>query len=176
MSESLVCEDPLAPSDAVLVESWGKPFLAGLSHAAALQREGYAGRTIVVRLIPRENEFMSPEAMEQIWELYCQSVGLRNTEVAAVKQVEPITLNMARQVGQLLKGQQIKSVRLVSPVFHSKRSLLSYREILEPLGIRVRCTPVSGAIDRYYWWKTNHDIVMVIEEFLKLQYYRIFVF
>lgn len=176
MSESLVHEDQMAPSDVILVESWENPFLAGLSHAATLQHDGYAGHAIVIRLIPRNNELISSDATERIWQLYCMSAGLRNPEVVAVNQVEPITLNMARQIGKLLMGSPIRSVTLISPLFHSKRSLLSYREILEPLGISVRCTPISGAIDRYYWWKTNHDMLMVIEEFLKLQYYRIFLF
>ncbi len=175
VGQSLIYEDKLAPTDVILVENFEAPFLAGLSRAVKLRDEGYSERILVVRLIPRESRFISSNFLGQVWDSYCQAVGIDDPEIVAVEQVEPVTKNMAKQLASTLKKTSVESAILISGIFHSKRSCLVYREVLEPLGIQLRCLPVSGAVDPDHWWKTSHDALYVVEEFLKLQYYRLFV-
>jgi len=175
VGRSLIYEDKLVPSDVILVENFEAPFLAGLSQAVRLQDAGYSERILVVRLIPRESRFISSTFLGQVWDSYCQAVGIHDPEIVVVEQVEPITLNMAKQLTSTLKKTSVESAILISGIFHSKRSCLTYREVLEPLGIQLSCLPVSGTVDPDHWWQTSHDALYVIEEFLKLQYYRLFV-
>jgi len=174
VGRSLIHEDELAPSDVIVVENFEGPFFEGLSRAVRLQEEGFSPRILVLRLLPRESGFSST-LLEQIWDSYCHAVGIHDPEIVAVKQVEPITFNIAQQLASTLEKTTIRSAILITGVFHSNRSCLTYQEVLEPLGIEIRCLPVSSVTDPDHWWQTSHDALYVVEEFLKLQYYRLFV-
>ena len=64
---------------------------------------------------------------------------------------------------------------VVTRGFRSKRSLLVYHAVLDPVGIKVSCMPVFGQKTPDNWTVTWHGIQEVIEQFLKLRFYRFYV-
>ncbi len=59
-------------------------------------------------------------------------------EIVPIREVEPITLNAARDVQRFLEREHIRSVIVVTPLFRSRRSALVYGATLGRAGIAVR--------------------------------------
>jgi hypothetical protein len=92
-----------------------------------------------------------------------------------VREVEPISLNAAMDIRDFVEREGIKSVVVVSPLFRSRRSLLVYDATLGAAGIAVGCEPVRDHRDPHDWSDSMHGIQNVAEQWLKLQYYRLYV-
>lgn len=91
------------------------------------------------------------------------------------QEIEPISLNAAYQVRDVLTKAGLKSVIVVTPGFRSQRSSLVYQTVLTPVGITVYCVPVFGQKTSQNWAATWHGMQEVTEQFLKLQFYRFYV-
>ena len=61
-----------------------------------------------------------------------------------------------------------------SPSFR-RRSLLVYNATLGRAGITVRCEPARGIQAVVTWPRSWHGVQSVLEQWLKLQYYRLYV-
>jgi hypothetical protein len=96
-------------------------------------------------------------------------------DTVPIAEIEPITLNAAFQLRDHLVQQQVKSVTVITSGFRSRRSALVYGTVFGRAGILVRCEPVIGRGLAEHWTATWHEIQTVVEEFLKLQYYRFYV-
>ena len=96
-------------------------------------------------------------------------------EIVPTREVEPITLNAARDVQRFLEREHIRSVIVVTPLFRSRRSALVYAATLGRAGITVRCEPVQASVGVEHWTRSWHGIQDVVEQWLKLQYYRLYV-
>jgi hypothetical protein len=96
-------------------------------------------------------------------------------EVVPVGEREPISLNAAREVLAYIERERIRSVIVVAPLFRSRRSSLVYEATLGTAGIAVSCEPVEGTRGVNDWLDTWHGIQVVAEQWLKLQYYRLYV-
>ena len=96
-------------------------------------------------------------------------------EIIPTREVEPITLNAARDVQRFLEREHIRSVIVVTPLFRSRRSALVYAATLGRAGITVRCEPVQGSRGVNNWSRSWHGIQDVVEQWLKLRYYRLYV-
>ena len=94
-------------------------------------------------------------------------------EIVPTREIEPITLNAARDVQQFLEREHIRSVIVVTPLFRSRRSALVYAATLGNAGIAVRCEPVEGSRGVDTWARSWHGIQEVVEQWLKLHYYRL---
>jgi len=92
-----------------------------------------------------------------------------------IAEIEPITLHAAFQLRDRLVGQHVKSITVVTSAFRSRRSALVYGTVFGEAGILVRCEPVNSLEAPDRWTASWHDIQTVLEEFLKLQYYRFYV-
>jgi hypothetical protein len=92
-----------------------------------------------------------------------------------VREVEPITLNATRDVQRFLERERIRSVIVVTSLLRSRRSALVYAATLGHAGIEVRYQPVGGAVDVNDWSRSWHGIQDVLQQWLKLQYYRLYV-
>jgi hypothetical protein len=101
--------------------------------------------------------------------------GAGPIEVIPIRQAEPITLNAARDIQRYLERERIRSVITVTPLFRSRRSQLIYGATLGRAGVAVRCEPVQGSRGVDSWTRSWHGIQGVVEQWMKLQYYRIFV-
>ena len=174
LAQSLVCQEHVATSDALLVENFDPSYLL-FERAAALQAAGVSPRILTPVVATNDPNIPSPVA-KGIAEVMARAAQLPNIEVIPIQEIEPITLNAAEQIRDYLTADtRIKSVIVVAPDFRSRRSLLVYGTVLEKADIRVGCAPVFGATTPENWTDTWHGMQKVILQFVKLQYYRFYV-
>jgi hypothetical protein len=173
IAESLVCEEQITPSDAILLDNFDPEYLV-FERAAALRRAGVADR-VIVPVTGAKNQGLPTTVSEGIAELMARVAHLENIEVVPIEYIEPITLNAGYQLREFLIKENVKSAVVVAPAFRSKRSLLIYDAVLTPGGIALGCAPVSGETDATNWTHTLHGIQEVFLQFGKLQYYRFWV-
>jgi hypothetical protein len=172
IARSLTCEASLAPSDAILVENFDSSYLA-YERAAQLRREGLADRVLVQTLTdPEQEPYQVAIARLQVM---AQTARIGAIEIVPTRRVEPITLNAVRDMQRFLEQERISSVIVVTPLFRSRRTALVYGSTFGPAGITVRCVPVHGALGVSNWTRSWHGIQDVMEQWLKLQYYRLYV-
>ena len=110
-----------------------------------------------------------------IAEVMARQARLRAWRAIPVAQQEPIALNAALQIRTRLLRDRINSVIVVSPALRSRRSSLVYRHTLQREGIIVRCVAVGRGSSPGAWTKTWHGVQRALEEFIKLQYYQLYV-
>ena len=96
-------------------------------------------------------------------------------DIVPYREVEPISLNAARDILRFLRQERIRSVIVVAPNFRSRRSALIYAATLGRAGITVTCEPVQGVAGVTSWTASLHGIQNVVEQWIKLQYYRLYV-
>ena len=171
MAQSLICAESIPHSDALLLENFDPSYLV-FERAAALHREGVAPR-ILVPTAAAEDE---PNSIAKgTVELMAKVAWIQNFEFVPIHEVEPISLNAAKEIRDFLTKEGVDSVVVVTPAFRSRRSALVYDSVLTPADIRVGCVPVFGTKSSDNWTDTWHGIQDVAEQFLKLQYYRFYV-
>jgi len=173
IASSLVCDADASPSDAILVENFDPTYLT-FETASRLRKAGVASRVIVPVARNGSDSDVNLVALG-IAELMTKLARLGPIEVVPIREVEPISLNAARDILEFIKREQLRSVVIVSPLFRSRRSALVYETTLGSAGIRVTCEPVRDGRDPNTWMGTWHGIQNVSEQFLKLQYYRWYV-
>jgi len=173
IARSLVCEENHAPSDAIIVENLDANYMA-FKRAAGLRRAGFASRVLVP--IPTEPGSSEPSAVGLgTAEVMANVARLDAIETIPMRTVEPISLNAARDVLRFVERERIRSVIVVSPLFRSRRSALVYGATLGRAGITVRCEPVEETPNVNTWTLTWHGVQDVVEQWVKLQYYRLYV-
>jgi len=173
IGQSLVCPEEIAPSDAILVENFDAYYLA-FERAAALHNAGVATRVLVPAPIWRDPA--RPSLVSQgIAEVMARVARLQDMELIPIQEIEPISLNVAYQIRDFLTAEHLRSIIVVTSGFRSQRSSLVYHAVLDPVGIKVSCAPVFGQKTPANWTNTWHGIQDVAEQFLKLQYYRLYV-
>jgi hypothetical protein len=96
-------------------------------------------------------------------------------EIVPVRDAEPITLNVAREVRRFFKRERIRSVIIVSPLFRSRRTDLVYSTVLGEAGIRATCVSARSTHSADNWTQSWHGLDDVLQQWLKLQYYRLYV-
>jgi hypothetical protein len=171
IAQSLICSESAPHSDALLLENFDASYLV-FERAAALHREGVAPR-ILVPIAAAEDE---PNSIAKgTVELMAKVAWIQNFEMIPIHEVEPISLNAAKEIRDFLKKESLKSVVVVTPAFRGRRSALVYDAVLTPAGVRVACVPVFGTKSADNWSETWHGIQDVAEQFIKLQYYRFYV-
>src|SRR5262245_23034138 len=173
VGRSLVCKANAAPSDAILVENFDNDFLV-FERAANLRQAGLAPRVLIPVLAdprtskPNDVEVGTAEVMARI-------AHLGPIDFVPIQVVEPISLNASRDILRFIEREGIRSVIVASPLFRSQRSLLVYTATLGPAGVAVTCAP-AGHLDRVdKWTETWHGIQNVLEQGIKLLYYRLYV-
>jgi hypothetical protein len=173
IARSLVCDASVAPSDAILVETFDLNFSL-FERAADLRHAGLAGRVLVP--LQAESTTQEPKAITvAVMELMAARSGLGPIELVPVREVEPITLNATRDVQHFLEREHIRSIIVVTSLLRSRRSALVYAATLGRAGIEVRYQPVGGPGDLTDWSRSWHGIQNVLQQWFKLQYYRVYV-
>ena len=173
IARSLACEANRAPSDAILVESFDSSYLV-LERAKQLRQAGLATRVLVQTWTDGDSQEPSEVALARM-QVMARIARIGEIEIVPTRQVEPIMLNAIRDMQQFLKREHIRSVIVVTPLFRSRRSALVYEATFGRAGITVRCEPVQGAMGVSNWTRNWHGIQDVMEQWLKLQYYRLYV-
>jgi hypothetical protein len=169
---SLVCARDVARSDVILIENFDPDYLV-FERAAELEKVRLAQRVLVP--VPGSSDPAVPNVMRGVAELMARQARIGAWEMVPIQETEPIALNVAFQIRDHLIRQQVKSVIVVTGGFRSRRSALIYRSVLGDGGTQVRCDPVFGQTGPERWAQTWHGIQTVVQEFLKLQYYRFYV-
>ena len=173
IARSLICDASLAPSDAIFVENFDPDYLL-FARATELRLAGLAARVLVP--VQTEPETQQPRGVALgIAEMMASISRIGPIEIVPIREVEPITLNAARDVQGFLEREHIRSVIVVTPLFRSRRSALVYSATLGSAGIAVRCEPVQESRGVNTWTRSWHGIQDVVEQWLKLQYYRLYV-
>ena len=173
VARSLVCEANRAPSDAILVENFD-PSYGLFERAARLRRAGVAKRVLVP--VPADSEVSNPNPIAAgTADLLARLARVGDIEIVAVRETEPISLTAALDVQRFVKRERIRSVLVVSPFFRSGRSNLVYERTLGRNGITVHCDPVEETRGISTWTRSWHGIQDVTEQWVKLQYYRVYV-
>ncbi len=133
-----------------------------------------APRVLVPIALDRNGRKLNDVA-QGVAEVMARISGVGDVEFVPVRQVEPITLNAARDAREFLENQRIRSVIVVTPLFRSRRSALVYAATLGRAGIAVHCVPVQGSRGVNNWTASWHGIQQIVEQWMKLQYYRFWV-
>lgn len=172
IARSLVCEANGAPSDAILVENFDSDYLT-FEHATRLRKAGYASRVLVPAA--RDPHTLDVKPVERATaEMLARLSRLGDFEFVPIQTVEPISLNAAGDVLRFIQKARIRSVLVVSPLLRSRRSALVYEATLGRAGITVRCEPARSR-ELASWTESWHGMQNVAEQWLKLQYYRLYV-
>jgi hypothetical protein len=173
IGRSLVCDATVAPSDAILIENFDPDYLL-FERARELRRSGVAVRVLVPARIDLDT--LEPNAVAVGTAQVMATISRIGTiEIVPVREVEPISLNAANDVRRFLEREHIRSVIVVAPLFRSRRSDLVYGATLGRAGVTVRCEPVLGPHDVDSWTRSWHGIQDVVQQWIKLQYYRLYV-
>jgi len=174
IARSLVCESDPAPSDAILIENFDADYLS-FERATRLRQTGLASRVLVP--IKFDIETSQPNMVSiGTANLMATIAHLDGFEIVPTRDVEPISLNTARDIQRFMQREHIRSVVVVTPYFRSRRSALVYDATLGRAGIRVTCVPVNrGDQSVAVWIQSLHGIQDVAEQWVKLQYYRLYV-
>lgn len=173
LARSLVCDTTRQPADALVVENFDSEYFV-FARARELQRAGYAARVFVPIGVNRDGYTPNDVALATA-DAVARIVHLNDFTVTPIREVEPVSLNAAADVRSLLKREGIKSVIVVTPLLRSRRSAMVYARTLAPAGITMFCEPVEGVVGVSDWTHTWHGIQNVAEQWLKLQYYRLYV-
>ena len=171
LAEQLVCQEERLPSAALLIENVDTNYFI-FEEAARLQYQGLGDRAIVPVKAKRDANVPSPVAGGFV-EVMARVAYLEKVEMVPIREMEPISLNMALQIRGFLKEEGILSVLLVSGGFRSRRSHLVYRSVLGEAGIQVYCVPVFGLTTPVNWTESWHGIQAVMLQWIKLLYYRL---
>lgn len=172
LGRSLICERTVASSDAILLENFDPDYVL-FERATALRRSGIAPRVLVPVRVGPDGQ---PNAVDLgIAEVMAGIAHLGDMQIVPIRETEPISLNVAHQILRVLQREDIRSVVVVSPYFRSRRSALVYRATLGPAGIAVGCDHVQGTVGVDTWTDSLHGIQAVVEQWVKLQYYRLYV-
>lgn len=172
VGDSLLCQSNRARSDAILIENFDTEYLL-FERAAALRQMGWSHRILVPVRIDERTGRPDP-VVETTSRLVADIAHLGTIDIVPMREVEPISLNAARDVLRYVQQEGIQSVMVLSPNYRSRRSALVYAATLGRAGIAVRCEPVTSA--RFAaWTETWHGVENVIEQWVKLQYYRFYV-
>jgi len=173
VARSLVCDPGRAPSDAILLDNLDSDYLL-FERANRLRRAGVASRVLVPVMTDRGTGEPNDVAAG-IAQVMARIARTGEIEIVPTREAEPITLNAARDVQGFLEREHIGSVILVTPLFRSRRSALVYGATLGRAGVAVHCEPVQAARGVDTWTRTWHGVQEVVEQWLKLQYYRFYV-
>jgi hypothetical protein len=174
IGQSLVCARDVASGDVLLLENFDPDYLL-FERAATLQREGRAVRVLVPTRTASTDSSEANRVARGIAELMAELARVRNLEIVPIHEIEPYSLNAARQVRDSLVRGHVRSVLVLAPAFRSRRSSLIYQAVLGPAGIHVHCLAVWGQHTPDNWTASWHGIQVVAEQFIKLQFYRFFV-
>ncbi|MEI8139865.1 MAG: hypothetical protein WCI03_08360 [bacterium] len=164
-------------ADVVVLESSEHVDRHLLARAASMVSLGKARRMVVVLHQTASCEFLSADlkAPLSVARKALDGLGLdeTNCRVIITSSHHPVTLTAATEAMKILAGEGVRSVILVSPGFHTRRSYLVYQSIGAPF--RIKIYPHASfegdnhGLDK--WWIQYHGVCDFIEQGLKLVYY-----
>ena len=173
VARDLICHASGERSDALVVENFDPHYLL-FERAEHLRRAGVAPRVLLPVTVSGDSAEPNPITRGTA-ELMARVASLQGMEFVPFRQIEPISLNAARDIRRFLDREKVRSVTVVTPIFRSRRSISVYTSVFRASGIVVRCDPVGDPDATQTWTRSWHGIQNVVEQWAKLQYYRFLV-
>ncbi len=176
ISGFLVTEDPLAPSDLIVVLSGSVP--ARPRYAAELYRKGLAPRLLCVSAMVPEYLLVagSPMTHAELSATVLLKMNVPEKDILVLNR-STSTYEELVIVRDLMLERKWKRVILVSSPYHLRRIRLTWNHLSEDTSLEaiVRGTPYAR-FHRDTWWRHEGDLLSVQNEYAKMAYYKLFLF
>src|SRR5712692_10532047 len=114
IGHSLVCSGDAASADAILVENFDPDYRL-FERAADLEREGWSARILVPTPTSSSDSDEVNLVSQGIAELMARFARVQHVEILPIREVEPYSLNAARQIRDVLTREHVRSVLVLSP-------------------------------------------------------------
>ncbi|MDZ7724855.1 MAG: ElyC/SanA/YdcF family protein [candidate division KSB1 bacterium] len=163
------CDALILPSGATVSDYF-------MQEAIRCYQAGQVDRIIVVM-----HEYDQPSGvfgLENYHDLFMREIQRRDIPDSAViplflKINDPYTYNTARTLTPSLNALGIDSILLLQDNFHIKRSILTYRHVMNAHGIEVEPYVMQIYLNADNWHTSANGWRRVIDEYIKLIVYRI---
>lgn len=178
-NQLLVAEDNLKKSDIIVVPT-GEPQIR-VPHAADLYHEGYAKKILFVNSIPsydNYNNFDKDKKQDKsigkayINKMIAINLGVPEKNIIILDNNAKSTLDEAIICREYFKNNlEIESIILVTSIFHSGRSKIIFKRVLEYLDRDIEIYSSPSKYDNSNtnkWWVNGRDILWVLREYLSL--------
>ena len=170
-SNFLIQQDEPQKADAMVVLS-GDAFMRG-NEGARLFQQGWTqkifcpgGNLEPLFLIEGDSIYESDMCRKNI-----VSNGVADSLVIAIREGTS-TAEEAIAILKYCETNKIKSLLIVSSLFHTRRAGNVYRKLFKPRGIKIF---VRGAhsfyFDENHWWQSEYGLIALNNEYVKLLYY-----
>jgi uncharacterized SAM-binding protein YcdF (DUF218 family) len=167
---ALVVDAPLASADAIVSlasHEWER------LPAAATAARRYPDAVVVLTLPPVVNEFNCHDCAHRVERLV--NLGLDEKRIRIVPITLPGTYGEAVATRSLLSMQRLRSVVVVTSPYHTRRSLATFRHVLEGIGVAVGVVPATATSPARpeRWWAAEYDRAYVRYEWAATLYYQL---
>ncbi|MBA4417762.1 MAG: hypothetical protein C0392_07610 [Syntrophus sp. (in: bacteria)] len=142
-----------------------------------MKTQGMGKALFFVEYVPSQSNSMTdlefPRYYHEMLDLYFKSenVDPKQVERITMELKDPVTWNTAFAVMDALSRKGYRSMIIVSPWHHSRRSCDVYTIAGAQKGIEVSCKPVEGGLNRHNWWKSHVGMSVIFGEVVKRIYY-----
>jgi hypothetical protein len=140
-----------------------------------LLSSGKVKRIVIIlqNIAPAHRPYGINENYPDFFKQKLKNLGLKEKEfkVIVVPVRHPITLKEAEVALAALSKENIKSVILLSPNFHTRRSYLAYQYVGIPLQIKIFPSACFTEYQLNNWWVQEPGVRDFTLELLKLGYY-----
>jgi uncharacterized SAM-binding protein YcdF (DUF218 family) len=159
-----VVNDPLQPSDAIVVLGGGGPHR--MATGAEWFHAGYAPWLIVTNsplnmpgIRVEYSELMRTEALWQ---------GVPEERILTAPGTVRTTFQEAQAVRQLAEEWGLRSLTVVTDPFHTRRARRAFREAFVGTGVTIQVQPASGGwYEADSWWQHQDALRETWTEYLK---------
>jgi uncharacterized SAM-binding protein YcdF (DUF218 family) len=167
---ALVVDAPLAAADAIVSlasHEWER------LPAAAAAAGRYPNAVVVLTLPPVVNEFNCHDCAHRTERLV--KLGLDERRIRIVPITLPGTYGEAVAIRTLLSSQHLRSLVVVTSPYHTRRSLATFRRVLEGTGVAVGAVPATATSPARpeRWWAAPYDRAYVRYEWAAILYYQV---
>jgi hypothetical protein len=143
--------------------------------AMNLLSSGKVKRIVIVlhRIAPSHRPFALNEDYPNLVKKEMEAIGLkeRDFKIIVTRIHHPVTLTAAIGALETLSKEDVKSAILLSPGFHTRRSLLVYQYAGIPHQIKIFPSACFNAYQLDHWWSHENGVRDFTSELLKLAYY-----
>jgi len=173
----ITAKDTTRQADAILIEAWKYPHRSLIRASLELQSQGLGRRIFFVEYRPSRAgstaDMEIPRYYHEMLDLYFNGEGVdpKAVERIPVELKDPVTWNTAFDVTDALAARGCRSIIILSPWHHSRRSCDVYTTAGKKKGIEVFCRPVESGIRKDNWWRSHVGMSTVLGEVIKRIYY-----
>lgn len=159
LPEAAKLDESFEPSDVIVCLTGGR---GRIRKALELYEKGY-GKTLYISGTDRQVQ-MREILKELKW------VGPVDESHIVLENVSTNTIENAQQVRRFLEEQGLKSILLVTSIYHVRRAHYIFRKVL-PRDVLIEVAWFEhGPFEETVWWKSYNGIWVTVTEFFKFFY------